>query len=59
MAEGNLTFCYQFSQYLVILKQGHLGGGEHMNINQDVERSLQLKAFAKNGPKWGVSREVE
>lgn len=28
-----------------------------MNINQDVE-SLQLKAFAKNGPKWGVSREV-
>lgn len=25
-----------------------------MNINQDVERSLQSKAFAKNGPKWRV-----
>lgn len=30
-----------------------------MNINQDMERSLQLKAFAKNRPKWGGSREVE
>lgn len=30
-----------------------------MSINQDVERSLQLKTFAKNRPKWGVSREVE
>lgn len=30
-----------------------------MNINQDVVRSLQLKVFAKNGPKWGVSRVVE
>lgn len=30
-----------------------------MSINQDVERSLQLKTFAKNGPKWGVSREEE
>jgi len=29
-----------------------------MNRNQDVVRSLQLKAFAKVGPKWGVSREV-
>lgn len=30
-----------------------------MNINQNVVRSLQLKAFAKNEPKWGVSRAVE